>query len=97
MDIPELFTRLYNLGRQIRRVPKVKDKAAAALFRAAHRKIGGVRKTLYIAGLVGDGREKAYPQLSYKYEKGLYRLDTRSRAILKQMTNGDSRLKESAS
>lgn len=94
MSIPEIITRIYNHSKRTGRIPSVKDKDVASVFKEVNRKIGSSRKALYIAGLIGEARKKSYPQLSFMYQNGYYRLDQRSMELLKRICNGDRNLKD---
>ena len=94
MTVLEILTRLYAYSRKVNRVPRVREKGVASLFKEVHRKIGSSRKALYIVGIISNARRKIYPRLSFVLKDGRYYPDEKSLDRFKEICRSDPTNKE---
>ncbi len=94
VTVLQILTRLHAYGKKVNRVPKVREREIASLFKEVQRKIGSSRKALYIAGVLPEARKRNYPRLSFAFKDGRYQPSARSLRQFKTLCSSDPAVKE---
>ena len=94
MRVDEIIRELYCYKKKVNQVPSMVDGRIASAVREAYRKIGSIRKALFIAGIIPDARSRKYPQMTFILTGRGYDLDEQSKKRLKKIYPRSPHVKE---